>query len=115
MPEDKRNDPRMDLEISVIYNGNRGMTRDVSHNGTFIKRNEYIPLLPIGSDIFLSFYFSSIKKHIDVKGLIVHHGNNKNGMGIWFKKTEERSKVFIRRFISDYRLVREEKRSSNSL
>jgi len=115
MPEDKRNDPRLNFEIKVIHNGNRGITKDVSLNGTFIKKNEYIPLLPIGSDISFSFYFPSIKKHIDVKGLIVHHGNNKNGMGIWFKKTEERSKVFIRRFISDYRLVREEKRSSNSL
>jgi len=89
MPEDKRNDPRIDFKIMVIHNGNRGVTRDVSLNGAFIKRTEDIPLLPIGSDISFSFYFPNIKKHIDVKGLIVHHGNKKNGMGIWFNKKKK--------------------------
>jgi hypothetical protein len=106
MPEEKRNDPRMDFKIRVIHNGISGMTSDVSLNGTFIRRDEDIPLLPIGSNISFSLCFPNIKKHIDVKGLIVHHGNSKNGMGVWFKKTEERSKVFISRFISDYQLVK---------
>jgi hypothetical protein len=34
-------------------------------------------------------------------GVVVHHGNE-DGMGIWFKRIDERSKEFIRMFVRDY-------------
>jgi hypothetical protein len=35
-------------------------------------------------------------------GVVVHHGNNNDGIGISFKKIRERHREFIRRFISNY-------------
>jgi len=39
---------------------------------------------------------------LDVKGVVVHHGKNNDGMGIWFMKIDKRNKELIRRFILDY-------------
>ena len=102
---EKRRKPRLDIGITVIHDNKRRMTRDISLNGAFLKKDEWdkdMQLLPIGSEIDLSFDFPNTTKYIDVKGTVVHHGNNNDGMGIWFKKMDERNKEFIRQFIKDY-------------
>ena len=97
--ENKRKDKRLDFGITVFHNGKRGITKDISTNGTFIKKNEQLLINEIGSDIFFSLDFPEAKKHIDIEGVIVHHGKNDEGMGIWFKKLDERSKSFISKFV----------------
>jgi len=59
-------------------------------------------LSPIGSEIDFSFDFPITRRYLDVKGVVVHHGKDDDGIGIWFKKIDERNKEFIRRFILDY-------------
>ena len=78
------------------------MRKGILLNGTFIKRDEQSPLSPIGSEIDFSFDFPNNNRHIDVRGVFIHHGKNDEGMGIWFKKRDEGNKEFIRRFILDY-------------
>ena len=105
MFEDKRKNPRLDFGIVVHHNHKRRMTKDISINGTFIKkerRDIYWELAPIGSKINFSFYFPNTTRHIDVKGTVIHQGKDYDGMGIRFKKIEERNKEFIRKFILDY-------------
>ncbi len=105
MIEDKRKNPRLDFEITVMHNGKRGKTRDISQSGTFIRMdhsNNHLPLSPVGSDISFSLDFPTTKDHIDVKGVVVHHGKNGNGMGIYFRRIDKGSKKFIKKFISDY-------------
>lgn len=101
MQEDKRKDPRLDFGIAVIHDRKLKMAKDISLNGTFIRSDEQSPLLPIGSDISFSFDFPNKKRNIEVKGVVVHHGNKDDGMGIWFKKIDERSKEFISKLILD--------------
>jgi len=95
----KRKDQRLDFGITVLHNGKRGITKDISCSGTFIRKNEDVLPTKIGSDISFSLDFPEAKKHIDVKGVIIHHGKNDDGMGIWFKKMDERSQAFIRKFV----------------
>lgn len=102
---EKRRNPRINFGISVIHDGKRGMTRDISDSGTFIimdENPEQTPLLPVGSDVSFSIDFPTAKGSIDVEGTVIHHGENDDGMGIWFKRIEERNKEFIRMFILDY-------------
>ena len=105
MPIEKRKNPRIDFGISVIHDGRRGMTKDISDCGAFIimdERPEHTPLLPVGSEVSFSIDFPNAKSNIDVEGTVVHHGESGDGMGIWFKRIDERSKEFIRMFIVDY-------------
>jgi hypothetical protein len=102
MREDKRKNPRLNIGITVFHDGGYGRTKDISTDGTFIKRNKQSQLQPIGSDIFLSFDFPSRVRYIKANGVVVHHGHDDEGMGIWFKKINERNKEFIRKFILDY-------------
>ncbi len=95
----KRKNPRLDFGIAVFHNGKKCITKDISCNGAFIKRNEQLLLTEIGSEISFSLDFPEAKKHIDIKGVIVHHGKNDDGIGVWFKKMEERSQSFIRKFV----------------
>lgn len=102
---EKRKNPRLDFGISVIHDGRRGITRDISDSGAFIimdEHPEHAPLLPVGSDVSFSIDFPAEKRNIDVEGTVVHHGGNGDGMGIWFKRIDERSKEFIKMFIVDY-------------
>ena len=105
MRENKRKNPRLDYEITVMHNGKRGKTRDISQSGTFIRMDHshnQSPLSPVGSDISFSLDFPTAKDNIDVKGVVVHHGKNGNGMGIYFRRIDKGSKKFIKKFISDY-------------
>jgi hypothetical protein len=95
----KRKNPRLDYGIAVFQNGIQSITKDISCNGAFINMEEQLLLTKIGTEISFSLDFPDAKKHIDIKGVIVHHGKNDDGMGIWFKKMEERSKSFIRNFV----------------
>jgi uncharacterized protein YegL len=102
---EKRRSQRLDFGITILHNGKRRMTKDISSSGTFIKSDERsgkMSLFPIGSEIDLSLDIPTAKDFIDVKGVVVHHGSNGDGMGIWFKKIDERKKEFIKRFVADY-------------
>jgi len=81
------------------------MTKNISLNGAFIKRdklNDELPLTPIVSEIDFSFDFITTRRYIDVAGKGIHHGKNDDSVEIWFKKIDERNKEFIKRFILDY-------------
>jgi len=57
---EKRRSPRLDFGITVIHDGKRGMTRDISANGTFIimdEQPENTSLSPIGADLSFSLDF----------------------------------------------------------
>ena len=102
---EKRKKPRLDWGILIHHNHKRRMTGDLSTEGCFIKKREWdkdMTLLPIGSKIDFSFKFLNEDYYIDVTGKVVHHGTNEDGMGIWFKRIDERSKEFIRGFVKDY-------------
>ena len=104
MQIEKRKKPRLDWGILIHHNHKRRMTGDISEQGCFIKKERWdkdMTLLPIGSEIEFSFDFLNIN-YIDVTGTVVHHGVNGNGMGIWFKRIEDRDKEFIKMFVSDY-------------
>ena len=102
MKEDNRKNPRLNVGITIFYDGGYGRTKDISINGTFIKGNGQSRLQPVGSDISVSFDFPDRMRLIKANGVVVHQGNNNDGMGIAFKRIRERHKEFIRRFISDY-------------
>ena len=57
--EEKRKNVRLTIGITVFYNGHFSRTKNISMDGTFIKRNKQTHLYPIGSDISLSFDFSN--------------------------------------------------------
>ena len=101
MKEDKRTTPRLNIGIAVFYDGGYRRTKDISINGTFIKGNGQSWLPPVGSDISLSFDFPDRMRLMKANGVVVHHGNNNDGIGISFKKIRERHREFIRRFISN--------------
>jgi len=102
MKEDNRKNPRLNVGITIFYDGGYGRTKDISIDGTFIKGNGQSQLQPIGSDIFLSFDFPDRVGLIKANGVVIHHSNNnEDGMGIAFKRIRERHREFIRRFISD--------------
>jgi len=99
MSDYSRRDLRLQCNIKVFYDEKNGETKNISANGTFIKKDTQSQLHPIGSDIALSLDFPNERDFIEVKGMVVHHGND-DGMGIWFKKIDERKKEFIRKFIT---------------
>jgi len=102
MKEDKRKNPRLNVGITIFYDGGYGRTKDISIDGTFIKGNGQSQLQPVGSDISLSFDFPDRVGLIKANGVVIHHSNNnEDGMGIAFKRIRERHREFIRRFISD--------------
>jgi hypothetical protein len=105
MQVEKRIKQRLDFGIVVHHNHTRRMTGDISEQGCFIKKERWdtdMTLLPIGSEIEFSFDFLNTDNCIDVTGIVVHHGKNGEGMGIWFKKIDERVKEFIGMYLSDY-------------
>ena len=79
MQSEKRKNLRLDFGVVIIHNHKQGMTKDIS----------------------FSFDFPNTDNYIDVEGTVIHHGND-DGMGIWFKKIDKRSKEFMRKFILDY-------------
>ena len=104
---EKRSNQRIDFGILVHHNHKRRMTRDLSSEGCFIKKRSWdrdMELLPIGSEIDLSFEFINTDDYIDVVGQVVHHGEEEDGLGIWFKRINERDMEFIRGFVRNYSL-----------
>ena len=102
MKEDNRKNPRLNVGITIFYDGGYGRTKDISIDGTFIKGNGQSRLQPVGSDISLSFDFPDRVGLIKANGVVIHHSNNnEDDMGIAFKRIRERHREFIRRFISD--------------
>ena len=97
-----RKDPRLKLIIQVFYDGMQGKTKDISINGTFIKSGRQSNLQPVGSDISLTLEFPGARNLTGVTGTVVHHGRE-DGIGVWFKKIDERKKEFIRKFLLTHR------------
>jgi len=92
---EKRKNPRLDFGIVVHHNPKRRMTRDSSEEGCFIKKDEWVKdmtLLPIGTAIDFSLDFINADDNIAVTGTVVHHGDRENGVGICFKRIDERVK-----------------------
>jgi len=103
MKEDKRKTPRLNVGITVFYDGGYGRTKDISTNGTFIKGNRHSRLQPVGSDISLSFDFPERVGLIKAHGTVIHHSTDcEDGMGIAFKRMRVRHREFIKKFVSDY-------------
>jgi hypothetical protein len=105
MQLDKRNNPHLYFGIVVIHNHQRRLTKDILLNSTFITRDErtrQMPLLAISSEVEFSFGFPNTDDYTDVKGVVVHHCNNDERMGIWFKKIYARNKEFTKMFVLDY-------------
>jgi len=101
---EKRSNPRLDFGIVVHHNHNRRMTRDISEQGCFIRKDEQVKdmvLEPVGKEISFSLDIPTADDYIDITGTVMHHGTNDDGMGIWFKRIDERAKEFIRMFVSD--------------
>ena len=101
----KRRNPRLYWGIVVHHNHKRMMTRDISVEGCFIRKDEWekdMVLEPIGKDISFSLDILTADDYIDVTGTVVHHGANEDGMGIWFRRIDDRAKEFIRVFVRDY-------------
>ena len=98
---EKRSNPGLDFGIVVHHNHNRRMTIDISEQGCFIRKDEQVKdmvLEPVGKEISFSL---DIPDYIDITGTVMHHGTNDDGMGIWFKRIDDRAKEFIRMFVSD--------------
>jgi hypothetical protein len=100
--EDKRMNPRLNIGVTVFCNGNYQRTRDLSINGVFINRNEQSHLQPIGSALSLDFDFPSRVRLMPVKGIVMHHGANDDGMGISMINIKERHKEFLKKFVASY-------------
>jgi len=67
MKLEKRKNPRLDFGVLVLHGNKRRMTRDISINGTFIKRdklNDQSLLPPVSSEIDFSFSFPQYKRGI---------------------------------------------------
>ena len=102
---EKRGNPRIDFGILVHHNHKRRMTMDISEQGCFIRKDEQVKdmvLEPVGKEISFSLDIPTADNYIDVTGIVVHHGKNGEGMGICFKKIDERAKEFIGMYLSDY-------------
>ena len=101
---EKRSNPRLDFGIVVHHNHNRRMTIDISEQGCFIRKDEQVKdmvLEPVGKEISFSLDIPTADDYIDITGTVMHHGTNDDGIGIWFKRIDERAKEFIRMFVSD--------------
>jgi len=102
---EKQSNQRIDYGILVHHNHKRRMTGDLSPEGCFIKKREWdkdMELAPIGSEIDFSFEFLNEDDYIDVVGQVIHHCADEDGMGIWFKRIDDRDKEFIKMFVKDY-------------
>ena len=100
--EEKRNNPRLNIGVTVFCNGDYQRTRDLSIHGVFIKRNEQSHLQPIGSEITLDFDFPSRVRLMPAKGIVRHHGAKSDGMGISLIGIKERHKDFLKKFVGSY-------------
>ena len=105
MQLEKRSNLRLDFGILVHHNHKRRMTMDISKQGCFIRKDEQVKdmvLEPVGKEISFSLDIPTADDYIDVTGTVVHHGKDEVGIGIWFKRIDERDKEFIRKYLSDY-------------
>ncbi len=78
---------------------------DISEQGCFIRKDEQdkdMVLEPVGKEISFSLDIPTADDYINVTGTVVHHGDNEDGMGILFKRIDNRSKEFIKMFVRDY-------------
>ena len=97
--EEKRTNPRLNIGVTVYCNGDYVITRDISIEGVFIKRTEQSHLQPVGSEISLDFDFPGRVRLMPAKGIVMHHGTNGDGMGIFLKRIKERHREFVKRFV----------------
>jgi hypothetical protein len=86
-PFDNRKHPRRDYVMPADYiiqgNTNKGLVKDVSIGGAFLKPNK-VKSLSIGQEILLTILYPDSKRNVRVIGEIVRIESK--GVGIKFKK-----------------------------
>ena len=104
----RREKPRLKFGIIVKdrKNNREGKTRNISVDGCFLeKEGGFKELMPIGSQIELIMDLPNAEKKIKVTGVVKHHGNHEDGMGIHFETIDDQSvsiiETFIRTFLDD--------------
>lgn len=104
----RRVQPRLKFGVVVrdIKNKKQGITRNISVEGCFIKKEgAFSELLPIGSPMDLVLVLPNTDSDISIAGVVRHHGTQNDGMGISFEKIDDHAvsiiEEFIRAFLED--------------
>ena len=100
----KRKHQRVKIEIRVASKDHcsRGFTRNVSVGGCFIKKSDDFNLLPIGSKVPLFLEIPGEYAYIEIDGVVKHHGEKEEGMGICFEATNRGTQSLIDRFLQNH-------------
>jgi hypothetical protein len=101
----RRGKPRLKFDVVVKEkkSGSKGTARNISTEGCFLKREgAFDELLPVGSGIDLILYLPNAVKGINIKGVVMHHGINRDGMGIAFKALGREEGDTIEQFIAAF-------------
>lgn len=101
----RREKPRLrfDAVVKDKKTHRQGITRNISTEGCFIKREgDFQELLPVGSTLELILYLPNTEKNIHIKAIVKHHGSKEDGMGILFKDISPQSAAIIEQFIQTF-------------
>ena len=100
----KRKHQRVELEVRIADKDNRisGVTKNISAGGCFVETSEDFHLLPIGSTIPLFLEIPGGHAYIEIDGVIKHHGQEGNGMGIQFETPQRGISSLIDQFLKNY-------------
>jgi len=101
----RREKPRLRFDVVVKDKKTKkqGITRNISVEGCFIKREgDFQELLPVGSTLDLLLYLPNTDKNIKIKAVVKHHGTHEDGMGIFFKDLDHHSAGIIQQFIQTF-------------
>ena len=101
----RREKPRLrfDVVVKEKKSGRKGTARNISTEGCFLKRESaFEELIPVGSCIDLILYLPNAVKGIKIKGMVQHHGINRDGMGIAFKALGREEEDTIEQFIAAF-------------
>ena len=101
----RRVQPRLKFDVIVkdTRHNRQGTARNISVDGCFIKKEgDFEELLPVGSPVDLLITLPNAEGRIHVSGIVKHHGTQKDGMGIFFKKIDEQSVKIIQEFINTF-------------
>jgi hypothetical protein len=94
---------RFDVVVKDKKTGRQGITRNISTEGCFLKREgAFQELLPVGSAIDLMLHLPNTVKNITIKGVVQHHGMHDEGMGIAFQGLNREDEAIIQQFITTF-------------
>jgi len=101
---EKRKQQRVEVEVRITAKDNRisGLTKNISRGGCFLKKSEDFHLLPIGSTIPFYIEIPGGYAYIEIDGVITHHGQEGDGMGIRFESAHRGIPSLIDQFLRDY-------------